>query len=149
MQQMSEPTTAPPLVPLFSPALLRVTTFWSFVREFPRGGLNWAPVRPVRRGTHLKQVIARLELAVWRLLTQRRPQLSRRKRGILTQLAIATGLSHARHVRFRLVSIRSLRAFFREASSLPGMSPPLPRYISSGVCPRNAECGRRQLCSLT
>jgi len=30
--------------------LLRVTTFWSFVREFPRGGLNWAPVRPVSRG---------------------------------------------------------------------------------------------------
>jgi len=58
-------------------AVLRFTAFWSFVREFPRGGLNWAAVRPVSRGTHLKQVIARLELAIWRLLAQRRPQLSR------------------------------------------------------------------------
>ncbi len=51
--------------------LLRVTAFCSFVREFPRGGLNWAPVRPVRRGTHLKHVIARLELAVFLHLAQR------------------------------------------------------------------------------
>jgi hypothetical protein len=129
--------------------VLRFTAFWSFVREFPRGGLNWAAVRPVSRGTHLKQVIARLELAIWRLLAQRRPQLSRQERDNSTQLAISIGVSHARHVRFRLVSIRSLRAFCREASSLPGMSPPLPKYISAGVCPQNAECGRRQLCSLT
>ena len=27
--------------------VLSVTTFWSFVREFPREGLNWAPVRTV------------------------------------------------------------------------------------------------------
>ena len=28
-------------------AVLSVTTFWSFVRELPREGQNWAPVRTV------------------------------------------------------------------------------------------------------
>ena len=28
-------------------AMLPVTTFWSFVREFPREVLNWGPVRTV------------------------------------------------------------------------------------------------------
>ena len=98
-------------------------------------------------GTHLKQVIARLELAVWRLLAQRLSQLSRRERGILTQLAIATGLSHARQVRFRLVSIRSLRAFCLEASSVSGTSPPLPKYISLAFA-RETLCVADDSCAL-
>ncbi|PHR86784.1 MAG: hypothetical protein COA78_37685 [Blastopirellula sp.] len=34
-------------------AVLTVTTFGSSVREFPRGGVKWASIRPVSRGVRL------------------------------------------------------------------------------------------------
>ena len=40
-------------------------------------------------------------------------------------------------------------AFCRAASSSSGILSPVLKYISSGVCPRNAECGSRELCSCT
>ena len=51
--------------------------------------------------------------------------------------------------RFRFASARAWRAFCRAASSSSGMLPPVLKYISSGVCPRNAECGNRLLCCST
>ena len=62
------------------------------------------------------------------------------------QLLIETISSHVRQVCARLASIRDWRAAIREASSCFGMALPVPKYISSGVCPRNAECGRCLLC---
>ena len=65
------------------------------------------------------------------------------------QLRLTATNSQALQVRFRLASARASRAVRRAASSDLGTSSPLPKYISSGVCPRNAECGRRVLCSST
>ena len=58
------------------------------------------------------------EIVDWSQFAQRLTRLGLRNRSVSTQLAIATGGSHARHVRFRLVSIRSCRAFFRDIASL-------------------------------
>ena len=56
---------------------------------------------------------------------------------------------HAAHRRTRFASSLASRASWRAASNLPGICSPPPMYISSGVCPLNAECGTRSLCSAT
>ena len=65
------------------------------------------------------------------------------------QFKLATSSSQASQSCFRFASARAWRAFCRAASSSFGMRSPVLKYISSGVCPRNAECGRRELCSCT
>jgi hypothetical protein len=42
---------------------------------------------------------------------------------------------HTRHALSRFATIRAARASFLLASRSPGMSVPVPKYISSGVCP--------------
>ena len=54
---------------------------------------------------------------------------------------------HTGHDLSRFTAIRAARASFLLETRSPGMSVPVPKYISSGVWPRNAECGRRVLCS--
>jgi hypothetical protein len=49
----------------------------------------------------------------------------------------------------RLASTRARRVAAARAVRSAGTACPLPRYISSGVCPRNAECGSTPLCSWT
>ena len=49
----------------------------------------------------------------------------------------------------RFASRRDRRAAFARDARSAGTASPVPRYISSGVCPRNAECGSTQLCSWT
>ena len=49
----------------------------------------------------------------------------------------------------RLASPRVRRAAAARAVRSVGTASPVPKYISSGVCPRNAECGRTRLCSST
>ena len=41
------------------------------------------------------------------------------------------------------------RAAAARAVRSAGTASPVPKYISSGVCPRNAECGSTRLCSST
>ena len=53
------------------------------------------------------------------------------------------------HVTVRFISSRATRAVRCLALSTSGTFAPVPKYTSSGVWPRNAECGRRALCSLT
>ena len=65
------------------------------------------------------------------------------------QFRLAGSSSQASQSCFRLASARVCRAFCRAASSFAGMSSPVLKYTSSGVCPRNAECGSRELCSRT
>ena len=65
------------------------------------------------------------------------------------QLTLTAISSQMLQVRCRFVSARALRAAWRAASSSSGAWFPVLKYISSGVCPRNAECGRRVLCSCT
>jgi len=49
----------------------------------------------------------------------------------------------------RLASTRARREAAARDISSAGPASPVPRYISSGVCPRNAECGSTWLCSWT
>jgi hypothetical protein len=49
----------------------------------------------------------------------------------------------------RLVSTRVRRAAAARDVRSAGTASPVPKYISSGVCPRNAECGSTRLCSCT
>lgn len=49
----------------------------------------------------------------------------------------------------RFAASRARLAAARAAASWSGTASPLAKCISSGVCPRNAECGIRPLCSPT
>jgi hypothetical protein len=62
------------------------------------------------------------------------------------QLLIDTGSAQAGQVCARLASCRDCLAAIREAANCVGTLLPVPKYISSGVWPRNAECGRWVLC---
>jgi hypothetical protein len=62
--------------------VLPATTFWTFVREFPRERLNWGPVGTVSRGQAPQTDVCSAEIAIWLQFAQRRTQLSRGKRGI-------------------------------------------------------------------
>jgi hypothetical protein len=49
----------------------------------------------------------------------------------------------------RLASARARRAATAPDVRSAGTASPVPKYISSGVCPRNAEWGSTRLCSST
>ena len=49
----------------------------------------------------------------------------------------------------RLASTRAWRAAAARDLRSAGTASPVPKYISSGVCPRNAVCGSTWLCSWT
>ncbi len=135
-------------------ALLSVTTFWSFLREFsplevygggirhflmprPRVSVDVAGLhRESRRdsgvvvpsfstiSTLFQRIIANRYLGLAAAETQS---------AVSTQPAIDVRGSHVLQDMFRLASIRDLRAEIRAASSSAGMSFPVPKYISSGV----------------
>ena len=46
----------------------------------------------------------------------------------------------------RFPFMRARRAAAARDASSAGTASPVPKYISSGVCPRNAECGSTRLC---
>lgn len=52
------------------------------------------------------------------------------------------------HASDRFTSIRFFRASILAASSSSGTASPVPKYVSFGAWPRNAECGSCELCSL-
>ena len=56
---------------------------------------------------------------------------------------------HVRQAADRLAPARARRAVSAPAVRSAGTASPVPKYISSGVCPRNAECGSTRLCSST
>ena len=64
-------------------------------------------------------------------------------------LQFAADSRHTRHDLARFVSIRFARASFLRAARLSGTPDPVPKYISSGVWPRKAECDSLLLCSST
>jgi hypothetical protein len=63
--------------------------------------------------------------------------------------AAASMDGHVPQVADRLASARARRAAAARAVRSAGTASPLPKYISSGVCPRNAEWGSTWLCSWT
>ena len=76
------------------------------------------------------------------------------------EFAIATGVSSRGHAAAfsnghvsqdvdRLAATRARRAAAARDIRSAGTASSVPEYISSGVCPRNAECGSTWLCSWT
>ena len=63
--------------------------------------------------------------------------------------AAASTDGHVAHDADRLASTRARRAAAARDVRSAGIASPVPKYISSGVCPRNAECGSTRLCSST
>jgi len=59
--------------------------------------------------------------------------------GVSAQAASVDG--HASQAADRFTSARARRAAAARAVRSAGTVSPVPKYISSGVCPRNAECG--------
>ncbi len=53
--------------------------------------------------------------------------------------------THTPHTDDRFAFIRSSRAITRAAASSAGTARPVPKYISSGVWPSNAQCGMTSL----
>ena len=138
-------------------AELSVTTFWTFLRELSPlwSHCRWPPRIPADFNGSLG--VRRLSI---RGSSRRFPvaslghgrkfaadNLTRRARGL--QFRLAGSSSQASQSCFRFASARAWRASCRAASSSSGMLSPVLKYISSGVCPRNAECGSRELCSCT
>ena len=67
----------------------------------------------------------------------------------LRQLAVSSSIPQVGHELARLSSSRDSRAACLPAAMSSGTDSPVRKFISSGVWPRNAECGRRLLCSST
>jgi hypothetical protein len=63
--------------------------------------------------------------------------------------AAASTDGHVSHDADRFASTRLRRAAAARDVRSAGTASPVPKYISSGVCPRNAECGSTRLCSST
>ena len=63
--------------------------------------------------------------------------------------AAASSDGHVSQAADRLASTRDRRAAVARAVRSAGTASPVPKYISSGVWLRNAECGSTRLCSAT
>ena len=72
-----------------------------------------------------------------------------RPRGRNDGHAAASTDGQVAHDADRLASTRARRAAVARDVRSAGIASPVPKYISSGVCPRNAECGSTRLCSST
>jgi hypothetical protein len=70
-------------------------------------------------------------------------------RSALVGHAAASTDGHLSHDAVRLASTCVRRAAAARDIRSAGTASPVPKYISSGVCPRNAECGSTRLCSST
>jgi hypothetical protein len=131
-------------------AELSPRTFWNLAREFSsfgrqgRGRLRAAlisdTVLPVSSGDRA----IRLSLPVASRRTGPRVPWS----AVGDQAAVSMD-GHVPHAADRLASAPARRAAAARAVRSVGTASPLPKYISSGVCPRNAECGSTRLCSWT
>ena len=71
------------------------------------------------------------------------------RRSALHGHAAASTDGHVAHDADRLASTRVRRAAAARDLRSAGTASPVPKYISSGVCPQNAECGSTRLCSST
>ena len=133
--------------------MLSARSFCTFLREFSplemyAGEIKIAPLSPSRNLASGWSLVQRFEAAIG--LIWAAPWLALRLLPMrLAQLAINSSPSQVGHVVARFAFSRDWRASFLAASSLSGIGLPVPKYISSGVWPRNAEWGRRVLCSST
>ena len=77
------------------------------------------------------------------------PDPVRGRRPALRGHAAASIDGHVTQAADRLAFTRARRAAAARDVRSAGTVSPVPKYISSGVCPRNAECGSTRLCSWT
>ena len=80
---------------------------------------------------------------------QRERTFQQAQRSALAGHAAASTDGHLSHDADRLASPRVRHAAAARDIRSAGTASPVPKYISSGVCPRNAECGSTRLCSST
>ena len=128
-------------------------TFWSFAREFSpftaRDG-DWAAtlspdtVLPSIRPTATIQSVrpSLPEARAYRAPWSKGPSTTGGH-------AAASSDGHVSHNADRFASPRARRAVAALDVRSADTASPVPKYISSGVCPRNAECGSTRLCSST
>jgi hypothetical protein len=146
-------------IPLAPGAELSSQTFWSFVREF--SSLSAAPgdhVRQRRLSTEWRSTV----VGLWTLFCPGSCDRTRsgsrirleshayaRPRGQAEDHATALSDGHVVQNADRLAATRARRAASACAARSAATVSPMPKYISSGVWPRNAECGSTWLCSWT
>jgi hypothetical protein len=131
------------------------TNILGLTREFspfgPAGSAGRSPspmstqfcrsVRATRRARSVRRVRREADAST-RGPWSERPQRVRRHAAALRD-------GHVLHDADRLASARARRAAAVRDLRLAGTASPVPAYISSGVCPRNAECGSTVLYSWT
>src|SRR6516164_10314557 len=71
------------------------------------------------------------------------------RRAAVGDQAAASIEGHVPQAADRLASTRARRAVAAPDARSAGTASPVPKYISSGVWPRNAACGRTWLCAWT
>lgn len=129
-------------------------TFWTFVREFSpfkgRRGRSMIGEADPRHGSGSSTLGTACGPVSPRSPRGARVHESRRRSGG-QQPGHATALSdvHVSQDADRLASTRARRPAAERAVRSAGTACPGPKYISFGVCPRNAECGSPALCSWT
>jgi hypothetical protein len=134
-------------------AELSSRTFWTLAREF-------SPFKAARGDRETARLIPDtvLPLYSWDRTRSGSPSVASRRtsaRGPWSERWSAWG--HAAALRDghvsqdvdRLAATRARRAAAARDLRSVGTASPVPKYISSGVCPRNAECGSTWLCSWT
>ena len=128
-------------------------TFCTFPREFSslrRPGPLSGSERNPRQALHIYSCDVRSPVSPGfapRRTGQRVPAVGRGS-GVGDQAA-ASIEGHVPQAADRLVSTRARRAAAARKDRSAGTASPVPKYISSGVCPRNAEWGSTRLCSWT
>jgi hypothetical protein len=131
-------------------AELSAWTFWSFVGEFSLLRRHGAAAESGAGSGHtaaaFTQVTGCTACSGRSLRTHRSAAFQSSAVG---DHAAAWMDGHLRHAVDRLASMRARRAAAARAVRSAGTASPRPKYISSGVWPRNAEWGSTVLCSWT
>ena len=123
-------------------------TFWSFAGELLRrsGGKGGSRRAALIFGHASDRLAGDRGTRLFRAVASRRtaPRVP-----AVGDQAAASMDGHVPQVADGLASARALRAATAGAVRSAGTASPLPKYISSGVCPRNTEWGSTRLCSWT
>jgi hypothetical protein len=122
----------------------RVLVIQAARRGYERAALLPDPILPVYSGVRA----VRFSSAVASSRTGPRVPVGGPRSAVGDQAA-AWIAEHVPQAADRLASTRARRAAAARDVRSAGTASPVPKYISSGVCPRNAEWGSTRLCSWT
>ena len=133
---------------------LSTRTFWTFAREFSSLRRHGSATRGATLSPDTVRPVYSCDRAV-RCSRQSSPDARARRspgseeRSAFRGHAAASRDGHVSQAPDRLASPRARRAAAARDVRSADTASPVPKYISSGVCPRNAECGSTRLCSST